>query len=281
MAQQFPIDQLPQIATEVRKGIIESLFAAGSGHPGGALGLTEVLVSLYFGEMNIDPENPDKESRDRFVLSPAHMVPGLYSTLANRGFFPVEELLTLRKYGSRLQGHTYRDLDIGVETTGGSLGQGLSIANGFALASRMREKENKDLPSFHTYCVISDGELNEGSTWEGFMFAVKENLDNLTIILDKNGIQLSDNTENVMPLGSIRDKLEAFDLHVLEVDGHSFPEIKFALSKAKITKGKPTVIISNSIAGKGVSYMEGKWEWHGKAPNQEQYNQAMSELNNT
>lgn len=278
MAQSYSIEQLPEIARKIRVGVIESLYAAGSGHSGGALGIADLLAVLYYLVMHIDPDSPAMEARDRFVMSPAHMVPGLYSTLAHRGYFPVEELKTLRKYGSKLQGHTYRDLEIGVETTGGSLGQGLSIAAGMALASKMRQGEASSLPSFHTYCLISDGELNEGSIWEAIMFSVKEKLDNLTIILDDNGIQLSDDTEEVMPMDPLRARFEAFGLNVLEVDGHSHSELVFALNKAKITSGRPTMVISHTTAGKGVSFMEGKWQWHGKAPNQEQYHQAMKEL---
>lgn len=227
--------------------------------------------------MNIDPEHPDMEERDRFVLSHAHLVPGLYSTLAHRGYFPVDELKTLRQFGSKLQGHTFRDLEIGVETTGGSLGQGLSLANGFAIAARMRAADGS-LPSYHTYCAISDGELNEGSTWEALMFAAKEKLDTLTIILDRNGIQLSDDTANIIPLEPLREKMESFNLNLLEVDGHSHQEILFALSKAKLSKGNCTVVIANTTPGKGVSFMEDKWQWHGKAPNDKEYEQAIAEL---
>jgi transketolase len=270
--QDFNINDLPEIARKVRLGIIDAVHAAGSGHPGGALGLADFLVALYCMAMNIDPKNPAMPERDRFVLSPAQMVPGLYSTLAHRGFFPVALLKTLRSIDSKLQGHTYRDLELGVETTGGSLAQGISIACGMALAAKLDSKD------WRTYCVISDGELNEGQTWEALMFSVKEKLDNLTIILDKNDIQQSGDTKDIVSLEPMRPKFEAFNFAVLEVDGHNFTEILFALNKAKLTTGKPTLIISHSIPGKGVSYMEGEWEWHGKAPDDKQYEQAVKEL---
>jgi transketolase len=237
-----------------------------------------VLAALYFAEMHIDPQLPHAENRDRFVLSAAHMVPGLYATLAERGFFPKEELNTLRKFGSRLQGHTFRNLDIGVETTGGSLGQGFSIAIGLALAARISEEGRSD---YRTYCIVGDGECDEGQIWEGAMFAAKEQLDNLCVILDRNHIQLSDNTEVVMPLEPLAAKWEAFGWHVLEMDGNDMQQVLFALNKARLIKGKPTVIIAHTVPGKGVSFMENKWQWHGRVPDEAELKQALIELGET
>jgi transketolase len=267
---------LTDTANRIRKHIIEMLAAAGSGHPGGALGITEILTYLYFRELNIDPQQPSWPERDRFVLSPAHMVPGLYATLATRGFFPESELITLRQNGTRLKGHTFRDLNLGVETTGGSLGQGISVAIGMALASRQLQQQGK--PGWHTYCLISDGELNEGQTWEALMFAPNAKLDNLTVVLDRNGIQLSNFTAELMPTEPIKAKLESFNWQVLEVDGHDFAQIGFAFAKAKIIKNRPTIILANTTPGKGVSFMENNPAWHGKAPNMEQTQQALREL---
>lgn len=268
----MPNQNLPQIANQVRQNIIKAVHAAGSGHPGGALGIADILTYLYFVELNIDPKKPDWADRDRFILSPAHMVPGLYSVLAARGFFPESELTTLRQNGSRLKGHTYRDLELGVETTGGSLSQGISIAMGIALAARLQNK------NYHTYCLISDGELNEGQTWEAIMFANKHMLDNLVVILDRNHIQQSASTDEVMPTEPIADKFRAFNWQVQEIDGHDFGQIGFAINKAKIMKGRPVVIIAHNTPGKGVSFMENNADWHGKAPNDNEFEQAMKEL---
>lgn len=264
---------LVQIAHQVRGHVLDMVHQAKSGHVGGALGIADVLTYLYFRELNIDPKRGDWPERDRFVLSPGHVVPGLYAVLAERGFFPVSELTTLRANNSRLKGHTFRNLEIGLETTGGSLGQGFSLALGMAMNAKIQNLE------YRTYCVISDGELNEGQIWEGVMFGYKHSLDNLCVILDRNHIQLSDNTETLMPTESIVDKFRAFNWQVLEIDGHDFGQIGFALSKAKIMKGRPTIIIASVTAGKGVSFMEGKSEWHGKAPNDEEFKLAIKELN--
>lgn len=274
------LQQLPKIANEVRKDILKLVHAAGSGHPGGAMGIADLLVYLYFHQLNIDPAEPAKEDRDSFVLSPAHQVPALYAVLAAKGFFAKSELKTSRQYGSLLQGHAFRNLDIGVETTGGSLGQGLSLACGFALESRFRRMSigSKSKSTYHTYCLVSDGELNEGQTWEAIMFAAKEKLNELIVVLDNNGIQLSDSTKNIMPLSPVVKKFEQFGWNVLEVDGHDFQQIAFAFGKAKLVQQKPTVIVANTIPGKGVSFMENKWQWHGKAPNDEELEKALEEL---
>lgn len=272
MTQQLP--NLAEIAKQIRKNIVKMVHTAGTGHVGGALGITDVLTYLYFSELKIDPKNPSWVERDRFVLSPGHVVAGLYATLAARGFFKEEELETFRADNSRLKGHTYRDLELGVETTGGSLGQGFSLAIGMALNAKLNNLD------YRTYCIISDGELNEGQVWEGFMFCNKHKLDNLCIILDRNKIQLSDYTEEVMPTEPISQKLEAFGFQVLEIDGHDFNQIGFALNKTKIIKGRPSIVIANVTAGKGVSFMENNPSWHGKAPNEEEFKLAMKDLGN-
>jgi transketolase len=267
---------LTKIAHDIRVSIVKMVHAAGSGHPAGALGITDVMAALYFQHMLIDPERPQMEERDRFVLSAAHMVPVLYATLAERGFFPKSELLTLRQFGSRMQGHTFRNLEIGVETTGGSLGQGISIALGFALAAKLRRREG--LPSFHTYCVIGDGESDEGQIWEAALFAAKYKLDNLTVILDRNNIQQSGTGTDIMPLDPVANKWEAFGWKVFQIDGHDFSQINFALDKARLVPGQPSLVMANTIAGKGVSFMENNYQWHGKAPNDEELKQALKEL---
>jgi len=263
---------LPQLANRIRQHVVNMVYKAKSGHMGGALGITDVLTYLYFKELKIDPKRGDWSERDRFVLSPGHVVPGLYAVLAERGFFPVAELDTLRANNSRLKGHTFRNLDIGVETTGGSLGQGFSLALGMAMNAKIKDLD------YRTYCIISDGELNEGQIWEGLMFGYKHELDNLCVILDRNHIQLSDQTEIIMPTEPIVDKLKAFNWQVLEIDGHDFGQIGFALSKSKIIKGRPTIIIANVTAGRGVSFMENNSAWHGKAPNDVEFKLAIQEL---
>ncbi|MEI7579320.1 MAG: transketolase [bacterium] len=267
------ISELQQKANNIRKSIVNMLYAAGSGHPGGSLGITDLLTALYFNEMRINPKDPDMPDRDRFVLSGAHMVPALYATLAEAGFFPKEELITLRKFGSRLQGHCVRNLELGVETTGGSLGQGVSIACGMALAAKLDKKERR------VYCLLGDGESNEGSVWEAAMFGHKYQLDNLVFILDRNQIQLSGSSNDIMPMDPMDAKWQAFNWEVITVAGHKFEEIFAALQKARETKNCPTIIIANTIAGKGVSFMEGKWQWHGKTPNAEELNIALADLN--
>ncbi len=263
--------ELQKMANEVRKGIVTATHAAKCGHPGGSLSSADIYTYLYFEEMNIDPENPQKEDRDRFVLSKGHTAPGLYSALANRGFFPVEDLTTLRKLGSYLQGHPNTHIP-GVDMASGSLGQGISAAVGMALGARMQGKTNR------VYTLIGDGESEEGQVWEAAMFAGHRKLDNLCVILDYNGMQIDGKLEEVCSAEPFADKFRAFRFHVIEIDAHDFDQIRAAFKEARETKGQPTVIIARSIKGKGVSFMEGSVEWHGKAPNDEQYAIAMADL---
>ena len=259
------------MANEVRKGIVTSTHAAKCGHPGGSLSAADIYTFLYFEEMNIDPKNPQMENRDRFVLSKGHTAPGLYSTLANRGFFPVEDLTTLRHLGSYLQGHPNMHIP-GVDMASGSLGQGISAAVGMALGARMQGKTNR------VYTLIGDGESEEGQVWEACMFAGHRKLDNLCVILDYNGLQIDGRLEDVCSAEPFPDKFKAFRFHVIEIDAHNFDEIRAAFKEARETKGQPTVIIAHSLKGKGVSFMEGSIDWHGKAPNDEQYAIAMADL---
>jgi transketolase len=263
--------ELQKMANEVRKGIVTSTHAAKCGHPGGSLSAADIYTFLYFEEMNIDPKNPQMEDRDRFVLSKGHTAPGLYSTLANRGFFPVEDLTTLRHLGSYLQGHPNMHIP-GVDMTSGSLGQGISVAVGMALGARMQGKTNR------VYTLIGDGESEEGQVWEACMFAGHRKLDNLCVILDYNGLQIDGALEDVCSAEPFADKFKAFRFHVIEIDAHNFDEIRAAFKEARETKGQPTVIIAHSLKGKGVSFMEGSIDWHGKAPNDEQYAIAMADL---
>ncbi|MCA9379273.1 transketolase [Candidatus Dojkabacteria bacterium] len=269
------LPKLQESARQIRISIVKMLNAAGSGHTGGAMGIADVLTALYFSVMDVDPDKPDRQGRDRFVLSAAHMVPALYATLAERGFFLKKELSSLRSFGSRLKGHTMRNPEIGIETTGGSLGQGISIAVGFALAARLKQQ------NWRTYCVIGDGECDEGEVWEAAMLAAKEKLDNLCVILDRNHIQLSANTQDVMPLEPLAAKWEAFGWHVTTVDGNDMAQVLFAFEKAKLVKSQPVIIIANTVPGKGVSFMENKWEWHGKVPGDAELAKALSELEST
>ena len=266
------LNLLTETATKVRVGIINATHAAKSGHPGGSLSIADVLTYLYFSEMNIDPKNPDMPNRDRFVLSKGHCAPALYSTLANRGFFPVEELTTLRKLDSRLQGHPDMTLTPGVDMSSGSLGLGISSAAGMALAAKI---DNKD---YRVYTVVGDGESEEGQVWEACMFAAHYQLDNLCLIIDWNGLQIDGPVAEVMNPTPHDKKLEAFGFHVISIDGHSFEEIEKAFAEAKTVKGKPTAIIAKTVKGKGVSFMENKVNWHGAAPNDEQHAQAIAEL---
>ncbi len=263
--------ELQKMANEVRKGIVTSTHAAKCGHPGGSLSAADIYTFLYFEEMNIDPKNPQMEDRDRFVLSKGHTAPGLYSTLANRGFFPVEDLTTLRHLGSYLQGHPNMHIP-GVDMASGSLGQGISAAVGMALGARMQGKTNR------VYTLIGDGESEEGQVWEACMFAGHRKLDNLCVILDYNGLQIDGRLEDVCSAEPFPDKFKAFRFHVIEIDAHNFDEIRAAFKEARETKGQPTVIIAHSLKGKGVSFMEGSIDWHGKAPNDEQYAIAMADL---
>jgi len=259
-------------ANEIRRSIIEMLLEAGSGHSAGPLGMADIFTALYFEEMNIDPKKPDWSDRDRFVLSCGHIAPVLYATLAHRGYFPREELKTLRKFGTRLSGHPH-NLDLpGIETSSGPLGQGLSQAVGMALAARMDEKK------WRTYAILSDGEQDEGQIWEAVMFAGKQKLHNLTAIIDRNNIQIDGFTEDVMPLEPLADKYRAFNWYVLEVDGHNFDEILGALRHSRAVFEKPTVIIAHTIPGKGVDFMENDYHWHGKPPKTAEAKIALREL---
>ena len=265
--------ELQKIAVEVRKGIIEGTHAAKSGHPGGSLSATEVFTYLYFEEMNIDPQDPKKADRDRFVLSKGHTAPGLYSTLANRGFFPVEDLKTLRHIGSHLQGHPCVTHTPGIDASSGSLGQGISIATGMALSAKLTGD------SYRVYTLLGDGELQEGQVWEAAMFAGFRKLDNLCVIVDNNGLQIDGPIDEVNSPYPIGDKFRAFNFHVIEVaDGNDFDQLRAAFDEAKATKGAPSAIVMKTVKGKGVSFMEGQVSWHGTAPNDEQYAQAMEEL---
>lgn len=259
-------------ANAVRKHIIEMVYNAGSGHPGGSLSATDILVALYFHIMRYDPENPKWEDRDRFVLSKGHAAPALYAVLAEKGVFPVEELLTLRKIGSRLQGHPDMRKLPGIEASTGSLGQGLSIACGMALAARLDRK------LYNVYAMVGDGEIEEGQIWEAAMFAAHNKLDNLIVFLDRNGLQIDGRTEEVMSINPVVDKWRAFGWEVREINGHDFKEIIDAVEWAKEIKGKPAMIIAHTIKGKGVSYMEGSVHFHGKPPNDEEYRIAIKEL---
>ncbi len=264
--------ELKNIAREIRKGIIESVYSAKSGHPGGSLSCADILTVLYFNQMNINPEKPKDAARDRFVLSKGHASPALYSTLANRGYFPIKELKTFRQIGSKLQGHPDMNKTIGVDMSTGSLGQGLSVANGIAIASKLNSN------GIRVYCLLGDGEIEEGQVWEAAMTASHRKLDNLCVIVDNNNLQIDGKIEEVknsMPLGA---KFESFGFNVIEVDGNDIEQLIDAFQKARNIKGMPTAIIARTIKGKGVSFMENQVGWHGKAPNEEQYNQAMKEF---
>ena len=266
------IDLLEEKARQIRKDIIAMLKEAGSGHPGGSLSSADILTALYFQEMNINPENPYEPGRDRFVLSKGHAAPVLYATLAERGFFPREELLKLRKIGAKLQGHPDMRRVPGVEISTGSLGQGLSAANGMALAGKL------DGASYRVYALIGDGECQEGQIWEAAMFAAHYRLDNLVVFLDHNGLQIDGKITEVMSPEPLDEKWRAFGWHVQVIDGHSFPAIFGALAQAREVKGKPSMIIANTIKGKGVSFMENVPGWHGKAPKPEEAERALAEL---
>lgn len=259
-------------ANDIRIGIIKSLHEAGSGHPGGALGIADIMTVLYFEEMHIDPQKPDDPDRDRFVLSKGHCAPALYATLANRGYFPVEELLTLRKMGSRLQGHPCLQYTPGVDMCSGSLGQGISAACGMAISAKIFHKD------YRVYTILGDGEIEEGQVWEAAMFAGAKKLDNLVVFVDNNGLQIDGRIEDVNSPYPIDKKFEAFNFHVINIDGNDFDQIHAALKEARETKGCPTAIIAKTLKGKGVSFMEGAVEWHGKAPNDAEYEIAMNDL---
>ena len=264
--------ELQKTAVEVRKGIINGVHSAKAGHPGGSLSATEIFTYLYFEEMNIDPKNPKMEGRDRFVLSKGHTAPGLYSTLANRGYFPVEDLLTLRHTGSYLQGHPDMKHIPGVDMSSGSLGQGLSTAVGMALAGKL---DNKD---YRVYALCGDGEIEEGQIWEAAMFAGHRKLDNLVVIVDNNNLQIDGPIDQVCSPYPIDKKFEAFNFHVINVNGNDFDELDKAFKEAKATKGMPTCIVAHTLKGKDVSFMENSVDWHGKAPNDAEYEIAMNDL---
>lgn len=259
-------------ANNVRKGIVTAVHSAGAGHPGGSLSSADLMTFLYFEEMNIDPKEPKNPDRDRFVLSKGHCAPALYSVMAERGYFPVSELTTLRKLGSRLQGHPSMNYLPGIDMSSGSLGQGISAACGMALSAKL---DNKD---YRVYTLLGDGEIEEGQVWEAAMFAGFRKLDNLTVIVDNNGLQIDGPVDQVCSPYPIDKKFEAFNFHVITIDAHDFDQIRNALKEAKETKGMPTAIIVHSTKGKGVSFMENQVGWHGKAPNDEQYAQAMEDL---
>lgn len=263
--------ELRKQANNVRKGIVTSTHAAKAGHPGGSLSAADVFTFLYFEEMNIDPRNPKMEGRDRFVLSKGHTAPGLYSVLAYRGFFPVEDLETLRHLGSYLQGHPNLHIP-GVEMATGSLGQGISAATGMALGAKLSGDD------FRVYTLLGDGEIQEGQVWEAAMFAGAHKLDNLCVIVDNNGLQIDGPVSEVCSPYPIDKKFEAFNFHVIPVDAHDFDALRSAFKEARETKGMPSCILLHSLKGKGVSYMEGSVDWHGKAPNDAEYEAAMKEL---
>ena len=274
--------ELMKTANEVRKGIVTAVHSAKSGHPGGSLSAADIYTYLYFEEMNIDPKDPKKADRDRFVLSKGHTAPGYYSTLAHRGFFPVEDLTTLRKVGSYLQGHPDMKHIPGVDMSSGSLGQGISAAVGMAISAKLSNDDyrvytlqNKD---YRTYTLLGDGEIQEGQVWEASMLAGHRKLDNLVVIVDNNNLQIDGKITDVNSPYPIDKKFEAFNFHVINIDGNDFDQIEAAFKEARKTKGMPTAIIAKTIKGKGVSFMEDQAGWHGKAPNDEQYAQAMEEL---
>ena len=264
--------ELQKTANEVRKGIVSAVHAAKAGHPGGSLSAADVFTYLYFEEMNIDPKDPKKADRDRFVLSKGHTAPGLYAALAQRGYFPKEDLLTLRHLGSYLQGHPDMKHIPGVDMSSGSLGQGISAAVGMAISAKLSDE------SYRVYTLLGDGEIQEGLIWEAAMSAAHNKLDNLTAILDWNGLQIDGKNEDVMTVAPVDEKFRAFGWNVIKIDGHDFEQIFDAFAQARACKGKPTMIIAKTIKGKGVSFMEGEYGWHGKAPNEEQTKQAIEEL---
>lgn len=266
------IEELKKIAKEIRKDIIEEIYSAKSGHPGGALSIADILSVLYFNQMNINPKEPNANLRDRLVLSKGHASAALYAVLAEREYFNKAELKTFRKLGSNLQGHPDMKKLPGVDMTSGSLGQGLSVANGMAISSKM------DNLGCRVYCILGDGEIEEGEIWEAAMTANKYQLDNLCAIIDYNGLQIDGTVEEVKSLDALSSKWKAFGFNVIDVNGHDIEELINAFETAKNTKGKPTMIIAKTVKGKGVSFMENKAEWHGKAPKEEEYNQAMEEL---
>ena len=267
------VEALKKIAIEVRKDIIEEVYSAKSGHPGGALSCADILTVLYFNQMNVDEKKPEDPNRDRLILSKGHASPALYAVLAEKGYFPKEELKNFRKIGSKLQGHPDMKNIPGVDMTTGSLGQGLSAGVGMALASKM------DKAGCKIYCILGDGEIEEGQVWEALTAASKNKLDNLCVILDNNNLQIDGEIEKVGGMSNITEKLLSFGFNVVNINGHNIDEIIDAITTAKQTKGKPTAIIAKTVKGKGISFMENNASWHGKAPNEEEYNLAIEELN--
>ena len=264
--------ELMKAANEIRKGAVTGVFHAKSGHPGGSLSAADIYAYLFFEEMNIDPKDPKKADRDRFVLSKGHTAPGYYAALATRGFFPVEDLTTLRHVGSYLQGHPDMKHIPGVDMSSGSLGQGISAAVGMAISAKLSGED------YRVYTLLGDGEIQEGQVWEASMLAGHRHLDNLVVIVDNNGLQIDGKIEDVNSPYPIDKKFEAFNFHVINVDGHDFDALDAAFKEARMTKGQPTAIIAKTVKGKGVSFMENKASWHGVAPNAEQYEAAMEEL---
>lgn len=267
------LEELEQVARTVRSDIVTMTYKAGSGHPGGSLSATDLLVGLYFGKMRVDPKNPSWEDRDRFILSKGHVAPVLYSVLARKGYFPVEELWTLRRLGSILQGHPHMSRTPGLDCSAGSLGQGLSIANGIAIAFKCQNKTSR------VYCMMGDGELDEGQVWEAVMTSSQHHLDNVCAIVDYNHVQLDGTTESIKDLGDLVEKWHSFGWNVIELDGHDMSQILRAYDMAAAFKGKPSVLIANTIKGKGVSFMENDCNWHGTAPNKEQWEKAIAQIN--
>ena len=266
------VEQLEKMAKQIRKGIIDAVYYGKSGHPGGSLSIADILTVLYFNELNIDEKNPKWEDRDRLVLSKGHCSPALYSCLANRGFFDVEKLKNFRKIDSNLQGHPDMNKIPGVDMTSGSLGQGLSVANGMAIAGKINKK------NYRVYCILGDGEIEEGQIWEAAMTSNKYKLDNLCVIVDNNNLQIDGTIEEVMSSYPIDEKFRSFGFEIIKINGHDIDEILKAFEVAKNVKGKPVCIIAKTIKGKGISYMENQVGWHGKAPNDEQYDIAIKEL---
>ncbi len=275
MEEKMDIKALKKTAAEVRIGVVKAIHNAGSGHPGGSLSAADIVTALYFDEMNIDPQNPKMKGRDKFILSKGHAGPVQYSALACRGYFPMEDFMTLRKLGSEFQGHPDMNKVPGIEMSTGSLGQGFSAAGGMALANKLDNDPGR------IYVLLGDGELQEGIVWEAAMSAAHYKLDNLVGILDYNGLQIDGKNEDVMTVAPVADKFRAFGWHVLEIDGHDFGDILVAFKRAREFKGKPTMIIAKTVKGKGVSFMENEAGWHGKAPDDEQTKQAVEELGGT
>ncbi len=266
------VNELDRIACHVRHGVLDETYSAQSGHPGGSLGAADIFTVLYFEEMNIDPKDPHKADRDRFVLSKGHTAPGLYSTLAQRGYFPVTDLLRLRQPDSHLQGHPSMKSTPGVDMSTGSLGQGISAACGMALAAKVKNE------SYRVYALLGDGEIEEGECWEAFMFAAHYKLDNLCVIIDLNGLQIDGPTKEVMNSAPVNDKMRAFGFEVIEIDGNDIAQIVAAFEKARTVKGRPTCVLATTTKGKGVCFMENKAAWHGKGPNKEEYDAAIDEV---